>query len=451
MYTFEVPGKILREYKGTGTLIAPNDVHLEGGLEFLQLVDGRLIGKFYFKDRAPDLPWTTERQFLHYALEGVTIQGWDVWSDTLRMIRRIHGTAGDEIVFHARDIEVTLFELADDSGDTGTYLARFGLVNLQFSGNRIDLDVNGYKIGINRVDEYDSIMESLKTHKGVGVTSEALVVLDTSEVTDHLLSTMQDVCILLSFASGTRVNWVCYDVLIPPTLPARSYLFGDAVTMPFSTRRLIPPSTHKVAQLVNDTFDTYGEKKEEYELYSVLTMYLVAKIPHLFIGSRIMLISQALEALKSSITPEYMLDEAKLDERIDALIEGTRSVWLEVFPTLGEAEKESILAAITSRERIKGLTRLSYPRGLKNIVESLGLPHARKKELKGRVGKLVAARNVLTHDALAYEKKGAEAHQDFTGFVNLMDIILLKILEYKGEYLDCNNDYAKKTLDIELG
>jgi hypothetical protein len=445
MYTFEVSGKSLRQYKGMGTLITPDGTRFEGGFEFAQRADGSLVGKFYFfEDRAPDLPVSDpEGRFLHYSLKGMTIQGWHVWSDNLYIVSK--GTDG--VVFHAVSMEVTLFELTSDTDNSAMHFTRFGLVNLQFNGNRIDLAVNGYKVSINKVDGYDSVIESLKTHREVEVTCEAFVRLKGPEVTDRLLSTMQDVCVLLSFASGTRVNWVYYDILIAPKAPARSYLFGDAITLPFSTRRLIARSQNKLAQFVNSTFDVYRAKKEDYGLYSVLAMYLVTKIPHLFVGSRILLISQTLEALKSSMTPEYMLDEAKLIEELKALTEGIKKTWLKSFPELCKPETNSILDAITSRERIKGLARLSYPRGLKNIVESLQLPREHEKELKDRIDKLIAVRNVLTHDALAYEKTGVEAHQDFTKLVNLTDVILLKILGYKGEYLDCSDGHVTKTLD----
>ncbi|MBC8492460.1 MAG: hypothetical protein H8D43_01640 [Chloroflexi bacterium] len=449
MYTFEVSGKSLRQYKGMGTLIAPDDTRFEGGFEFVQRADGRLVGKFYFEDRALDLPVSDpEGRFLHYALKGTTIQGWDAWSDTLYIVSRTHNTPGpDEVVFHAVSMEVTLFELTYDTDNSAMYFARFGLVNLQFDGNRIDLDVNGHKISINKVDGYSNVIEFLKTHRGIEVTCEAFVRLKDAEVTDRLLSTMRDICVLLSFASGTRVNWVYHDIMIAPKMPARSYLFGDAITLPFSTHRLIARSQRTLAQFVNNTFDVYRAKKEDYGLYSVLAMYLVAKIPHLFVGSRILLINQALEALKSSMTPEYMLDEAKLDEELKALTGGIKKTWLKSFPELRKSETKSTLDAITSRERVKGLARLSYPRGLKNVVESLQFPREHEKELKDRINKLIAVRNVLTHDALTYEKTDVEAYQDFTRFINLTDVILLKILEYKGEYLDCSDGYVAKTLD----
>ncbi|MBM4466763.1 MAG: hypothetical protein FJ014_14635 [Chloroflexi bacterium] len=448
MYKFDVPGKSLREYKGIGTLITPCGTQYEGGFECAQLADGRIFGKFYFKDLVQNLPMLDpEGRFLHYTLKGVTIQGWDVWSDTLYIVKRTYADRGAEIVFHAVNMEITLFELSSEDNNSSIYLARFGLVNLKFDGDRIDLDVNGYKISVNRVDGYEKIIESLKTYGGIEVTCEAFVKLKSDEVTEHLLSTIQDVCVLLSLASGTRVNWVYYDVLIAPNLPARSYLFGDAITLPFSTCRLILSLSNKLAQFVNQTFDAYKAKKDGYKLYSVIAMYLTAKIPHLFVGSRILLISQALEALKSLITPDYMLDEIKLDEKLEALVEGTRQIWLESFPELNESGKKGVLNAITGRNKVKGLARFSYAHRLKNIVISLELPKEHEKELQKRIERLVKVRDVLTHNASAYEKAGAEAHHDFARFVNLTDIILLKVLEYKGEYLDCSDDYAAKILE----
>ena len=447
MNRLEVPGKRLRQYSGTGTLVRPDTARFEGGFELIQLADGRLVGKFYFRDEAPDTPVSDpDGRFVLYALHGVTIQGWDVSSDSLYIVKRTYDSEGPSIEFHAAKCDVTHIDLSATSGTSKAYQAVFGLVNLRFHGDRIDLDVNGYKIAIIKVDQHNSVVESLKIHQGIEVTCEALIRLETWEVTDRLLRTVQDTCVLLSFASGTRINWLYYDVVIPPRLRVKSHLFGDSMTLPFSVLRLVSMSPDRLAQFVSSTFDAYRAKKEEYGLYAVLAMYLVAKIPYLFVGSRISLINQALEALKSSMVDEYMLEASEIEAKIEALIEGTREVWLDSFSELGERDKEPVLAAITGKERVKGLARLSYGRGLKKIVKSLELSSEQEAELLSRIGRLIYVRNILTHDPLSYEKVGLEAHNDFTKFVNLADLILLKVLEYEGEYLDCSDGDAAKTL-----
>ena len=102
---------------------------------------------------------------------------------------------------------------------------RFAITNLVFTGNkreahgtggwrRTDLNVklDGVNISFQKVEEYDSIIDSLKRNKSTKITCELVMEIE-NHAQDEILEIVDSICSLLTIARGTKINWINYKLL----------------------------------------------------------------------------------------------------------------------------------------------------------------------------------------------------------------------------------------------
>ena len=105
------------------------------------------------------------------------------------------------------------------------HTAKFAITNFKFVGNEKDeyctggwrrtdlkLKLDDMKISFQKVEMYDSIINSLERNKNTEITCELAIEVD-NHAQEEILEIVDRICSLLTIARGTKINWISYRLL----------------------------------------------------------------------------------------------------------------------------------------------------------------------------------------------------------------------------------------------
>lgn len=247
----------------------------------------------------------------------------------------------------------------------------FLLTNFKLPANII-LQVNDRKITIKRVTGYNEICDMLREFNGIDVTSEAIVETCKLYELDELEKLMDEVCLLLSLASGTTVQWICYKATTNDGDCVRMY-HRSVVTKPYTSLRLIPSDS--VKSFVEQTLQEFKRQNQKRKMGTAILLYLDAKSEQDYLELRGLKLASLAEFLKAQL-------------------------------------------------KLKG----NFKPALQSLCTDLGLTNEQEN-----VDRFVKNRDKLVHAArFCYD----DACQEYRFMMTFMGKILLAMLRYNGDYLD---------------
>jgi len=247
----------------------------------------------------------------------------------------------------------------------------FLLTNFKLPAN-IVLQVNDRKITIKRVTGYNEICDMLKEFHGIDVTSEAIVETCKLYEIDELKKLMDEVRLLLSLASGTTVQWICYKATTNDGDCVRMY-HRSAVTKPYTSLRLIPSDS--VKSFVEQTLQEFKRQNQKWKMGTAILLYLDAKLEQDYLELRGLKLASLAEFLKAQL-------------------------------------------------KLKG----KFKPALQSLCTDLGLASEQEN-----LDRFVKNRDKLVH---AVRFRYVDAWQEYRFMMTFMGKILLAMLRYNGDYLD---------------
>ncbi len=294
----------------------------------------------------------------------------------------------------------------------------------------------------------DAAYRRVITMKSFGVLSELLIPRSAEVDEKTLEAAVSDLCLVLSVARGTKVQWIYREDWVDSTIvrishqsrltkrycplaPIGSHVDYREATIRFTSRAL------EVLPLRRDTFELHG---------GVVDAYLDAKAEHDFLETRGAKIAVAIEKLKDVFlkvpdagVSEFIVNPVRFDEIIPKLHEAV----LQVLRDAGlDVKKDSPIA---SEGRLIGLNRVAFRRVLKALCRYLDFePDKKEIEL------FIASRNALVHQGRFYCDAATpddrrklpplpDARREFFFLVSFMDRMFLKLLGYTGQFTDWRN------------
>jgi hypothetical protein len=170
------------------------------------------------------------------------------------------------------------------------FLLRFYLANLEFKGiiaaktsagswkrDSTQVKIGARNIKIAQVDSYDDIINALKSTNGQSVTAFLEFECGQDRV-KHAIKFVNNLCFLMSFATGSKVNWVAYDAIL-----------GGAVVYSFHSHnllhRFIPfpvipdswPANLRFENFLEKSYPLYRQWKARLKINQVIEYQLLAK------------------------------------------------------------------------------------------------------------------------------------------------------------------------------
>jgi len=322
---------------------------------------------------------------------------------------------------------------------------KFGILNFEYLGNTWRLTATGRsfdtlslslpvgELSIQKIADYEGVLAATKAQRGIDVTCHAMIPLGDGVSLQDAVETVSNMCGLLSLARGTKINWVYYEQLDEEAHRV-SVAHRDMPTKPFSPTPLIHPrEPDDTAEFLQQCFQTYREDTT-FDLGRLSDGYVDAKGQG-FLESKGLVACALLDFLvgryRTASGAHTMLPKAVFKK---VAAELTRTI--EAFqPHVSDALHRTRLREISSR--LGELNRPPLRITLQEFCHSLGL-----KVRSQEIDEVVHTRNSLVHRAQF--KDASTGAREYLKLVNTIDRLLLKILGYKGYYIDCTTSRWKR-------
>jgi hypothetical protein len=432
--------RIVGSYPGTGTLRCLSGNELDCAFRVVQLATGQLllfcVGPFKVDDDKLAQMRRVGIGSLSGNSEGRVVETQGAVGD---------GTSGPSpwgeyvICFHASRVLVSHPERAGRP-----CAVRFALTNLDLlPPNPVRLDLEGLgerRITIEPMADYEVAKERLRLLRSPQVTCTLTIPLQGEDDLEQAERCANDVCLLLSLAQGSKVSWLCRDVLVEDQEALQSRLLGSRVTGQWSSFRLV----HRdLPEFLRKTYPQYLRRRESFKLNKGgIDAYVDARHGDQYLETQGAKLALALElpnttvcaaaGIESSVLPESQFKEVK--KRIKAAME-------QALPGDGLKLSRQVLS-----NKVGDLNRRPFRRRLEEVLPLAGSDLSCKE-----VRLFVKSRNSLVHladyrckTAAASDRKRwpfSERIDEYRFMMHFMDRLLLKVVGYSGPYLDATEDW----------
>lgn len=324
------------------------------------------------------------------------------------------------------------------------FVYRFNIVNFKFIGNtyyrnnehapnnQLKLNVNDSKIIIRPVKDYKSIVKELKYTRGINITAEIIINGGLSDKS-RILEIIDNICILFSFAKGTKVNWISYSIE-NGNAEIIELNYHNRITKPFSGLRIISyENPDAIKNFVEQTYIYFINKKKAWCIDIIIEEFIDAIQEGDYLEFR---------ALKLAVTLEYILGQSRQNGNKEFVlpedqftckngIEG--KIKNAIKCKLSDTIKNEVLDAFN--KNLKGLNRVTFTDSVVYLCQMLNLI-ADKKQIK----RFKDLRNNLVHRAVFQNDNNQNNHwQDFKFIMSFITQVILGLLEYTGKYIDWNS------------
>ena len=443
-------GSYLFRYIGSGTLSLVDGSKFTCSFELGQLSDGKLL---LICTLPPNAPWFTIQVS---SFSGHTSEGYAIRTTRGSIIETPYlpelPSDGEHAVFASflvQEVEVVLAE-----GVEPAYLS-YGMTNFQFRPRdhfylralgdskvmavRLPLEHQVEAVAIRPLPDYERRMERVRAVRSVDVTCEAQCRTRPTVGRDALETALDDLCYVLSFARGTKIDWVyCNRHNRDGSVISRMH--SARITKPYASHSVIDPGdvAGQTQAFINQCLPVYQAKKRSLGLNTgLIDSFLDAKLEEDWLQVRGIKVVVAAEMLKSAFL------RSPTNPVADTLVSKKQ------FGQLKEDVKDALSALVYAHgfpsdvaakmaEKLSELNRRSFREIFERICEDIGLDAA------GDLGRFIKARNNLVHTGyfFGHSNAGQEVedssrpYEEYLFILGFMDRVFLKLLGYSGPYED---------------
>lgn len=461
--SLEYYGDPLVIYKGEGHLTSNSGQVTECKFEAGQLRTSNVILLCEFSDmhRLRNINTFEGRTSNNCRVSSTDFMNGTPWEEKIEASNRIQRW----VTFSLRTLIVELIKERRKKPQT----LRFGLANVNLRAiDRVsgfprrvlsfivNTGTNTYKLVLDPVNDYKERIDKVRRTKGVDVTCEAVVNLGNGQTIEELEQLVDNLCYILSVAYGTKINWVYRDIYSLDGLLLRR-LHSRRVTKPYTPLSIIDPrNPHETRAFIEQVYPVYINKKNPYRLHrGTIDAYLDAKQEADFLEMRGLKMVVAMEMTVWHIGRLLGINEEILDK--------DKSEFRKLRIKLERLIKSEILQGSNSKmkrrrdlvySKIPELKRRSFRDMVKEIIspDHISLPLS-DDELE----LFVRSRNSLVHkgdfycntannrDRVTCPPQQTPADEYFF-LTNILDRMFLKILGYRGIYIDCSHGFDRVML-----
>ena len=428
-------GERLADYRGRGELRYADGSRRECSFRAAQLTNGAIVVETQSRQASPDdaaelVGQTGEGADFHAVLAGYSFSShslsrkntsarWSTQWDAYWYARRItvrHRT-------RRKPLRLTM-----------------GLVNFEFAENRRERTKSAVRpdhlavglplgnVTFTKVANYDEVLSRLRYQRGVDLTCHASMEISKDAKLEDHISTMDDVCKLLSLARGTKVNWI-YHRSLDRRGQAITTVHENKVTKPFGVMQLIDSGSPSDTVAFLDSTLPVLQRDTTYDLGRAIDGYLDAK-GRGFLETRGVAACVMLDFLLS----RYSSGPPRRDRIVSSarrFRNGAATLKADLpkyFPSLDNEQLEDMT------EKIAELNRRAFKTVLREFCDSLGLGIG-----SAAIERVKDIRNKLVHEARFLNDE--KYWRQYLTLVHLLDRVMLRILDYRGPYLDCTQQW----------
>lgn len=329
------------------------------------------------------------------------------------------------------------------------HCVKFGITNFRFDDNSdktLSLSIKDVKkLTIKKINNYKDVSDILIFTKGIRVTCDVIIEIDSKTKLNDLENIICDLCDLMSIAWGIRIQWICYcaynskDEII-------LYKHVYSVTKPYYFNKIINmDNTETLKNFLETSYAILSEKSNmlrygETTAKPLINAYLDAKAENDFLEGRGIKLVVVMEMLKKAFLEnepelEYIIKEndfKNLQLELETAFE-------DVFKQCTNSKSRKLF-----NNNIKGINRRPFRIILQKLCKKINL-QVENDYLQSVVdsrNKLVHEGNFLCESGDIEEKyRNIEDYPQFQDpeheyyfLMNFVDKCFLKLLGYKGIY-----------------
>lgn len=352
------------------------------------------------------------------------------------------------------------------SGQLSFKHLRYGLTNLSFEPSEFDsiapenesirkavqlpLEIEGLRLALRPVANYDEVLAALAATHGVDVTCEAivpvesLVGLSSPEELGEVDNKINRLCTLLTLATGTRVRRYGLDFVGDNGEVVMSFL-QQAVTSRFKPHPFPQPvAAENLKVFVEQAFPLLPQMEQLWGIEEVISSYIDAREGNLLtaIGVKLSVCMEILKAhfLKRSLSKDYVVPDKLFSRALNkGLREKLRQALREsLCEARTEAQKENFddefifnaVEAMIKAGKPKELNRRPFSDVLGEMCESVGFEVSEDER-----NRFVRIRNFLVHEGTFPDTLG-EPHQQCQFLNDFVGGFLLAIFGVRSNEFD---------------
>lgn len=338
----------------------------------------------------------------------------------------------------------------------------FGITNFMFSSSALILDIDGKMLKITKIDRYKDALNFVKTCRGICVTCELRVEINSEVDIENAKAIVTDLCDIMSIALGTRVQWIYYYACNPEGEKILWY-HGSRVAKPYFPNKVINCNDRKIiTSFIESSYKALANKPNilkscEGTAKPLINAYLDAKAENDYLEGRGIKLVVVMEMLKDSFIRSKSVTQSIINEGCfnsnklaikNIVYEAIQQSVKKEYEEKSEQEKLKIIKETRDImfAKISELNRVSFKEILRNFCDAINLQIS-PDDLQS----IVDSRNKLIHegkflcqsDNAKKKYKNIEKYPQFKDpvheyflLVNFIDKCFLKMLCYKGFYLN---------------
>jgi hypothetical protein len=439
-------GKILRKYEGSGELVVEQGLTFACNFEIAQLANGHIAANFEVT-QLQGKGMGFGRDIMPCILRGTTNEGWSLTAKGDFIFELQLGWDQSEGSYFRLSSPAAISEVIASSPEKvegQNRLVHFGLTNCEFVGDTIPLNIDSTVLTIRKLSNYKEIIESLRANPATDVTAEAIVELSAGPDAGSIGDMIDNLHSLLSLAAGTYITWLYSDTYLADGTLAASLHRGDVSTAPFVTQRLIHKGKAGMKRFLEVSYPNYKKYNQQYMLARAIDACLQSKLYPLA-ETKFSMAAMALEVLNSRFAVtygwEYIPISSNQFQRIKRQLKGHINSLLEELSEKLSDEGKARIVIDSMVQKLPELRRPPFKQQLRLLCDEIGLVLS-EDDLTW-----TSVRHDVIHKGSFDGRSFEEWYPEYRKLLNLTERILLKILGYRGLYLDCRNDYQTTQLD----
>ena len=448
-------GKVLRRYEGGGVLTFEDGESIQCSFQSVQLTNANIVARCFPRVDLEAFGRLINRglsgKHAAKSLQGTTVEGYElVMQGNMLLIEQVvrfsvEETIAEPITLYllANEMDVRFGQeqpLGNEMHFGITNFCFIGLVPKRFPGHRVSrvlpLTVGNTRVVMEPVPDYRAVVKAIRAQRGIDITCEAVVRIDSENDLNGVKAVLDDLCILMSLARGTPINWIYYDIYSQPNHVIATH-HRNAVTRSYGWSPLIDEKPEDTKYFLETTCGSFVEQKETYALDWAIDAYLDAKSETAYLQTRALTAVVVMEMLKSRFVDQHgmrhIINEQDFKNNLGRLREGIRQVVQECFPEINTSQLRMMI------DGVDWMNEKSFRASLKSMFDRIGLAYT-----MGELQTFVDSRNALVHRGDFHTENRRE---EYFRIINLLDRVLLKMLDYDYYYLDARNQWQRVRLE----
>lgn len=175
---------------------------------------------------------------------------------------------------------------------------RFSIVNLSLQYDDLVLKLPDLEIEIGKIEDYKDVHDVLGLTRGIDVTCEAVVPIQSLDELPSIQEKVNDLCTLLSLAQGTLITWINYDVVSEDRQVILTTC-RNALTRNLSTLYLINPDSEVATKaFIEASYGRLAKANEDWNIRAVIHEYIESKLASSVLEGRGLRAGVCIEMLK---------------------------------------------------------------------------------------------------------------------------------------------------------